>query len=119
MAPSSLHTTLGDYARFLTHLLNLDRAHGRETDLMLAPNGSVNKDLNWGLGLGLLNGSDGDLFWHFGHNFHSRACFAINRNTQQGILVLTNSHNGMSLCEEAITRLFPSSGAMFEWIRQQ
>lgn len=111
---SSLYSTLADYAAFLQRVLRLCREQAEEARILLSPHVSVNAELGWALGFGLAH--EGRIFWQFGKNAHSRSCFACDRSTGTGILVLTNSHNGMALCEEAITSILPAAGPVFAWV---
>jgi CubicO group peptidase (beta-lactamase class C family) len=114
VASSSLYSALTDYATFLQRVLGMCREGSEESRILLTEHVSINSELGWALGWGLAQ--EGRIIWQFGKNTHSRACFACDRESGVGVLTLTNSHNGMALCKDAITSVLPAAGSIFDWI---
>lgn len=106
-AAGSLRTTATDYAKFLMAMLKPianDDFQLCEQSLaqMLHPQIKLSPSLTWGLGWALEQTSQGDYFWHWG-DIEIFKCFTLaSRNLQNGIVILTNSENGLKICQ-AIT----------------
>ena len=72
-AAASLHTTAGDYAKFVAEVLkpsNKDNFHLSETmtNAMLKSQVPVNDSVAWGLGWGVQVAKTGESFFHWGNN---------------------------------------------------
>ncbi len=113
-AAGSLHTTAGDYARFVAEILR-PRHLGAE---MLAPQVEVEVEAGtgvaWGLGWGLEPA--GGTFWHWGDNGDSRCFVMASRDTGDGLVLFTNSRNGLAIAEAAFGKLFGEGRPAFAWI---
>jgi len=105
----SLTTTATDYARFLSELIQpaqRDKQHLSEAMLaeMLKPQVRVSAAIAWGLGWGLAQTVDGAACWHWG-NAGTLQHFAVAYRRQGlGLVILTNSSNGLKLCRELTPR---------------
>jgi CubicO group peptidase (beta-lactamase class C family) len=136
-AASSLHTTAGDYARFVAALLN--PAPLREAGLkpetwrqMLTPQIKVNQgcvnctfaitgkpseQVSWGLGIGLQQTGLGPAFWHWGDNNSEYNCFVVGFiEKKAGIVVFTNSGNGLSIIPDIVAAAFGITLPAFDWL---
>ncbi len=74
---------------------------------MLTPAVEIDEKLSWGLGWGLERASGGDFFWHWGDNEVFKAFALGSRKTGDGLVVLTNSANGLEVCREIVRNVFP------------
>ena len=99
LACASLHTNSLDYARFMIETLS---SGSDIVTQMLTPQVQVNQDIAWGLGWGLEHTNAGDAFWHWGDNGAFKAICLGYRALRTGVVVLTNSANGLRLCEELV-----------------
>lgn len=106
----SLYTTSNDYAKFIAEIMrpsSEDDFHlSRKTiDEMLRPQVRVSDQLSWGLGWGIQHTEKGVSYWHWGDNtgFKTFAMFSI--ENQDGIVVLTNSENGLKLIETIMSKV--------------
>jgi CubicO group peptidase (beta-lactamase class C family) len=110
----SLQTTAADYGRFLVALLTGEGLKPATAQALLAPQVTPHKTLHdttqasttirWGLGIGLVQNTGEDAFWHWGDNGSYR-CFAyVSRTRQQGIVYFTNSRHGLSILSALATR---------------
>jgi CubicO group peptidase (beta-lactamase class C family) len=115
-AASSLYTTVSDYARFLAetaHPTHLDPATVAQ---MLRPEVEVAKGVAWGLGWGIEETGTRSFFWQWGDNVASRG-FAVGcRDTGDGVVVLTNSENGLSVAEPIVTSVLGGTHPAFAWL---
>lgn len=118
-AAYSLYTTAPEFARVVCAIME-----PRETSAylsvtqiaeMLRPYVSVNNDpswrdnwpatdyqvnpqVSWGLGWGLEHLPGGDVFWHWGDNGAFKAFVMGNRAQKTGLVMMSNSANGLKLC---------------------
>lgn len=120
-APSaafSLTSTPTDYARYMIEIMQpsqQDKSRLSEKMLaeMLKPQAKVTDAISWGLGWGLEHNTDGDAFWHWG-NATTLQHFAVGCKKQGiGIIIMTNSGNGLRLCKELTPRAIGGEYAGF------
>jgi CubicO group peptidase (beta-lactamase class C family) len=105
-AAASLYTTAGEYARFVCAVLNgegLKRATAKE---MLTSFISLkdDKSLGWSLGFGLQSDRNGTAFWQWGDYGIFRNYIIAYPKQKMAVVYLTNSFNGLSICEELVGR---------------
>ncbi len=123
-AAASLHTTAGDYARFVSAVL---AGEGLPSDLaseMLHPAVQVgrwgtkepNPNLHWGLGWGLQAGDEHTAIWHWGDNGNFR-CFVIAYPERgDGLVYFTNSNSGLAIAEELVSLAFQDTHWSIRWL---
>jgi CubicO group peptidase (beta-lactamase class C family) len=131
-APSSLHTTAGDYARFLEAVLSGKGLKRKTWRLMLSrqtpvqadcvvcihrPAGTTAASLSWGLGWGLERVGSRTMFFQWGENNGDFEAFVAGEPaTRKGIVILTNSGNGLSIIPTLVQRFFPGEHPAFAWM---
>ncbi|MFY9554307.1 MAG: serine hydrolase [Blastocatellia bacterium] len=116
-AAASLHTTAGDYARFIAAILNGTGLKAETAKQMLTPQIRVDEGgtnttdrradrpsptVAWGLGVGLQTTADGVSFWHWGDNGDGKAFFVAFEKEKIGMVVFANSANGLSFMPELV-----------------
>lgn len=115
-AAASLHTTARDYGRFVAAVLKgtgLKKATarlmltpqikvGESTNSIDRPGGALSPYISWGLGWGLQNTSEGTSFWHWGDNGDSKAYVVAFTGPKTGVVIFTNSANGLSIVPEIV-----------------
>lgn len=92
-AAFSLHTSAGDYARFVAHTLRSELG-----EVLLTPQVAVDDSIAWGLGWGLA----GDVFWHWGEMLDFECVAVASRAERRGLVCLTNSPRGLTACVEIL-----------------
>ena len=131
-AASTLNTTAHDYALVVAAIVNglgLKRAMFRE---METPQIAVNpdctnctektakelsKNIFWGLGWGIQrNGSETSL-WHWGDNGSFKCFVTANPARRSGVVMFTNSENGLSIAPAIIRDATGSEHLAFSWIK--
>jgi CubicO group peptidase (beta-lactamase class C family) len=131
---ASLHTTAGDYARFLAAALDGSGLQARTAAEMIRPQvhvdegcqnciatkatGRLSRELGWGLGWGLEETEDGISLWHWGDNggsgFH---CFVAGYPRQRlGVVVFTNGLGGQGIFPEIVPAAIGGRHPAFAWI---
>lgn len=123
-AAASLHTTAGDYGRFVAAVLRGEGLTAATLEDMLADHaevrdwqsGDVVPRLFWGLGWGLQHGERGKALWHWGDNGTFR-CFVIAYPEEEaGLVYFTNSENGLAIAGDLLSELFPDSNHAVNWL---
>lgn len=103
----SLYSTPSDLANFLIEILTANkddefRLNKNYINEMLYPQINVTSFCSWGLGCGIEHTSHGDYFWQWGDVGDSQ-CYLIGSKEQRwGLVVMTNSENGLNICERLI-----------------
>ena len=117
-AASSLVCNAEDYARFVVALLDPPRAADAAViDRMFEPQIEAAEDVWWGLGWGLERPDAGETsFWHWGNNngFYN-AFVCASQATGHGIVVMTNSGNGLRLCRDLVPLVLGGDHPAFRW----
>jgi CubicO group peptidase (beta-lactamase class C family) len=107
LAAGSLRTTAGDYAKFLIMMMqgadNDDvLLEERSLQQMLTPEIKLNQWLDWGLGWALEWSNNHRYFWHWGDGGIFKSFTLGSKDDQTAIVILTNSQNGLKICEDTV-----------------
>lgn len=131
-ASSGLHTTALDYAKFVVVVLNGTGLRRETAEQMLRGRvrldegcfscverspGRLSPTLSWGLGWGIERTEAGDALWHWGDNngeFHN---FVIAYPRERaGVVIFTNSGNGLSIIPEIVSQVAGGEHPAFVWM---
>jgi CubicO group peptidase (beta-lactamase class C family) len=129
---SSLQTTAEDYARFVTALLNgkglkpdtLKQMETEQTAVQVGctPNcfndAPLSTNVFWGLGVGLERTSAGRAFWHWGDNGSFKAYMVGYPERRSGLVIFTNSENGLSIASAIVKAALGSDQPGLRWLKQ-
>lgn len=113
IVPSSLYTTAGDYARFITALLADAEILRLMTTAPVTVDGRLG--LEWGLGWGLERGGDGLNLWHWGSNPGYRSFVMVSVKSGNGIVILTDSERGLAVAEPLVDTVLPGHHNAFRF----
>jgi CubicO group peptidase (beta-lactamase class C family) len=129
---SWLHMNVLDYAKFVIAVMNGDGLKPLTAKLMLTPQvkldescvfcltpgaGRISSSLSWGLGWGIERTELGDAFWHWGENRGEFHTFAMGYPKQKtGIVIFTNSGNGLSIIPEIVSDAIGGTHPSFKWM---
>jgi CubicO group peptidase (beta-lactamase class C family) len=131
-AAASLHTTAGDYARFVEALLNKAGLKHGTLEEMERPQIAVNpectnctdrqpkelsKTLFWGLGAGIQETKQGESLWHWGDNGAFKCYFVAYPKQKIALVMFTNGENGLSIASEVVRDALGGDQPAFEWIK--
>jgi CubicO group peptidase (beta-lactamase class C family) len=133
-AASTLNTTVADYARFVVALMK-GTGLKRETALRMLTSqsevdaacancigrlaGPASESISWGLGLGLARTARGRLFWHWGDNGDFKAFVTGSEGSKRGVVVFTNSANGLMIIPDIVGEAMGEKHPAFEWIHYE
>lgn len=130
-AAGSLHTTAADYAKFVVAILNGVGLKKETRKQMTAPQIRVDEacrictdrkpeklstEIGWGLGWGLQTTGEGNSFWHWGDNGDNKAFIVAFEKQKDGIVVLTNSANGLFILKEILADGLGGKHPSLAWI---
>jgi len=133
-AASSLLTTAGDYAKFVTAILNEDGLKPEtlkemfNPQIRLDPNciecidnqpGALSESLAWGLGWGLHLSGDETLFWHWADNLRFTSFCIASRQSKSGVIFFTSSCNGLTLGDEIAGNIISNVKPIFDWLKYE
>jgi CubicO group peptidase (beta-lactamase class C family) len=126
---STLHTTAGDYARFLQAVLSGARLKPETARRWLAPQSllrhrciqclsshgaGTDQPVAWGLGWGLEPGEG--TFFQWGDNGAFKAFVVGSMKTRSAAVVFTNGVDGMAIMPDVIGQLMPGDHPAFRWL---
>jgi CubicO group peptidase (beta-lactamase class C family) len=117
VATATLYTSIRDYAQFVAYILAsapAQRAHESAVSLMLNPTVSVVDAVpfSWGLGLGLEEAADDLYFFHRENEPGFQSFVLASRKTGTGIVIFTNSGNGLDALADIVAATIGGSHAV-------
>ena len=134
-AAASLHTTAGDYARFVAAVLagkGLRSATARAlmspqsrpdergiNTATAAPTGRFAPSLAWGLGWGLEQEGEAWSLWHWGDNGTTKAYVAASPTRGAGVVFFANSENGLLLAPSIVASVMGGESPALAWLTQR
>jgi CubicO group peptidase (beta-lactamase class C family) len=133
-AASTLLTTARDYATFLIAIMNGTGLKKETSRAMLTPQSQVDAgcfncigrpitqvsdSIAWGLGVGIEQTAHGPFFWHWGDNGDFKAFFAASAGSRNGVVIFTNSSNGMMIIPDIAARALGETQPAFDWIHYE
>jgi CubicO group peptidase (beta-lactamase class C family) len=129
---SSLHTTALDYAKFVIAVINgkgLGKEMGKQFfkrqvrldescfSCIERSSGKLSQVLSWGLGWALEHSAKGDAIWHWGENNGEFQNFVMAYpRAKMGIIIFTNSGNGLSIIPEIVSQTIGGQHPAFAWM---
>lgn len=105
LAAGSLLSTPSDLARFGMELCDPTLLQEKTVAGMLTPSIKITETYSWGLGIGLCRTSAGDIAWQWGDNMIYQNMMAILPKEQCGVVVMTNSSNGLQITTPIVVML--------------
>ncbi|MEM9923159.1 MAG: serine hydrolase domain-containing protein [Cyanobacteria bacterium P01_D01_bin.50] len=119
-AAGSLRTTAAEYAQFAIAMMNpgtINSNYLTEASLqqMLTSQIKLSYSLDWGLGWGLERTNKGNFFWHWGDLVTFKSFTAASKNLKTGIVILTNSQNGLKICERIVNQAIGGKHPAFKY----
>ncbi|MDH3838904.1 MAG: serine hydrolase [Desulfobacteraceae bacterium] len=133
-AAGSMQITAGDYARFLSVILNAKGKRKRSMNAMLNPQIAIRSEnmfgpgawkdtdkynqitLSWGLGWGRFNTKHGRAFFHTGHDLGWQNYTVTYFDKGLGVVLLSNSDNFESVAREIVEKTIGDEYSPFDWL---
>lgn len=133
-AAGSMVTTAGDYAQFVTALLNAAGERQATIEEMLQPQIAISStstfgpgswedtdrdrraSLSWGLGWGRFDCEHGRAFFHTGHDLGWQNYTVTYPDEGIGIVLLSNSDNFESVAREIVGKAIGDRHSPFDWL---
>jgi CubicO group peptidase (beta-lactamase class C family) len=115
-AAASLHTTARDFALFVAEILNPQHANPETIDTMLTPQVEVEGGVRWALGWGVEPTADPPTFFHWGDNGDFRCFVMASLETAEGMVLFSNSHNGLAVSPAIFNFMFLGDRPSFLWL---
>jgi CubicO group peptidase (beta-lactamase class C family) len=131
-AAASLHTTAGDYARFVEALLNGTGLKEKTLREMEGPQIAVDpactnctertpkelsKSVFWGLGIGIQETKQGESLWHWGDNGSFKCYVVVFPKPKIGLAMFMNGANGLSIASEVVRIAIGGEQPAFHWLK--
>jgi len=133
-AAATLLTTASDYARFAIAMINGTGLRSETARQMLTtqtavdagcsncvrrPLSKTSESISWGLGVGLARTDRERLFWHWGDNGDFKAFVTGTGEAKRGVVILTNSANGMMIIPDIVREAMGEMHPAFDWIHYE
>jgi CubicO group peptidase (beta-lactamase class C family) len=133
-AAASLMTTAQDFGKFLSAILKGTGLKKPTLKQMLTAQIKVSESgtnntkslpeklsptLSWGLGAGLQITEDGVSFWHWGDNGNTKSFFVAFDKHRTGVVVFTNSANGLSIIPEIVGEAVGGQQPALAWLNYE
>jgi len=115
-AAFSLHTTSTDYARFLIAVMNGEGLSTEMNAAMRQAQADADAGMQWSLGWGIQTTESGTALWHWGDNRGYKAFAIVYPKTRRGMVVLTNSDNGMLILDALLDRTMGGGQPVVDWL---
>lgn len=96
-AAYSLLTTPTDMVKFNQEICRPTLLKPENVAQMLTPMVKREKNIYWGLGIGILNTPSEDFFWQWGNNYYYCSMMITGKDSKNGVVIMTNGNTGMWL----------------------
>lgn len=131
-AAGSLQTTASDYAKFVAAILSGTGLKKETRRQMTTPQiridesclicttkqpAQLSTEIAWGLGWGLQTTDEGNSFWHWGDNGNNKAFIVAFEKQKDGIVVFTNSANGLTIVREILADGLGGKHPALTWLK--
>jgi CubicO group peptidase (beta-lactamase class C family) len=123
----SLHTTAGDYARFLLALYQdstrpmLVSRMPVSTACIYCTDGQpirLSNEVSWGLGIGIERTPRSWAVWHWGNNGERQAYAVMRLDTGDGVTVFANSANALGIMTDIVHLVLGGREPALDWLDQ-
>lgn len=91
-----MKTTNNDIGKFIEELLKIYNGDDKVLKNMFNEQVKIDEENSWGLGIGIEKVGNKTTYWHSGINPGYQSLIVINGQDNSGVVVLTNSDNGLN-----------------------
>ena len=118
-AAIGLHTTVGDYARFMIGVQQSDALGRRLRREMETAQVDALDGIFWGLGWGIQPTLSGSALWEWGDNAGYKSFAYLEPDSRKGFVMLSNSANGMLILHHLFEELVGGPQTAVRWLNYQ
>lgn len=111
----SLYTTINDYSRFVSHMIESYATENTVANIMLTASVDVGKDVQWGLGWGLQNTVPNTSFWHWASMAGFRHYVVGYPVEGIAVVVMTNSYKSFKVVDDLMIKAIGGSYPSYDW----
>ena len=111
----SLHTTIEDYAKFVTHIMQTAENPRDISGQLLTSQIDVAEDVKWGLGWGIQDTKPNQSFWHWGSHAGFRHYVVGYPKEKVAVIVMTNSSDAFKIVEAVMRQAIGGEYPSYEW----
>ena len=111
----SLFTTLEDYSLFVSHIISTSADSNGVSALLVSPNISITKKIQWGLGWGLQNTEPNQSFWHWGSMAGFRHYVVGYPKEGLAVIFMSNSSTAFKLVDDVMVKSIGGSYPSYDW----
>ncbi len=111
-ASANLLTTVEDYSKFLVHISNGAGLSEKNYGEFLKVQAQEKKGIDWSLGMQMLSDlpNNETAFMHTGGDYGTKTIALFLKNSKDGLVLFSNSENGMVLWHKIISEYFGEIG---------
>lgn len=111
-ASANLLTTAEDYSKFLVYVLNGAGLSEKKYSEFLKVQAHEKEGIDWSLGMQMLTNlpNNETVFMHTGGDYGTKTITLILKNSKDGLVLFSNSENGMVLWQKIISEYFGEVG---------
>jgi CubicO group peptidase (beta-lactamase class C family) len=111
-AAANLLTTVGDYGRFLVHILNGAGLSPQLYSDFISSHSTMKEGINWGLGMQVFPDlPDGEFaLVHTGGDYGTKCVAILLPASKRGLIIFTNSENGLRIWKKIIEEYLGEAG---------
>ena len=111
----SLFTTISDYSKFVSHIINTSRDRKSVASLLLEPNIKITENLNWGMGWGIQKTTPNESFWHWGSKSGFRHYVVGYPKEGLAVIVMSNSREAFKMIDAVMAMSIGGSYPSYDW----
>jgi CubicO group peptidase (beta-lactamase class C family) len=131
-AAASLHTTAGDYGRFVDAVLTGTGLKPQTLKQLETPQiaidpqctnctdrtpGELSKFIFWGLGWGIEKTPTGETIWHWGDDGTFKCFVAADIKRKNAVVYFANGENGLAIAQPIVEEAIGGYHPAFDWIK--
>ena len=111
----SLYTTLGDYSKFVMHIMKSSKETSSIASWLLEPYVDVAKGVKWGMGWGIQDTMPNNSFWHWGSLAGFRHYAVGYPEEKVAVIVMANSQKSFKMVDSVMVESIGGRYPSYDW----
>jgi len=111
----SLFTTIGDYAKFVSHIINSSQSKDSIAKKLIREHSHINSDLAWGLGWGIQKTEPNHSIWHWGSKSGFKHYVVAYPKEGIAIIIMANGSNAFRMIDDIMANAIGGSYPSYDW----